>query len=134
MYSHYFNTSASVSDNIQTKGNAPFNFVNDFPGNYLEDLRKPFKLWATKRLPSESSTFNHFITTCVNRFLALDPSPDEVQPRNVAEPTILYRTNGFPLLPAINFDTISPTSGRSLLTAYILSVWGKFLIFQHALI
>jgi hypothetical protein len=57
VYSHYFNTSASVGENIQTKGNAPFNFVNDFPGSYLEDLRKPFKIWATKRLPSESSIF-----------------------------------------------------------------------------
>jgi hypothetical protein len=66
-----------------------------------------------------------------NKFLAKDQV--EVQPRNEAELTLLYRTDGFPLLPAINFDTISPTSGRPLLTAYILGVWGKywqFLMFQ----
>jgi hypothetical protein len=68
----------------------------------------------------------------LNKFLAQDR--DEVQPRNEAELTILYRTDGFPLLPAINFDTISPTSGRPLLTAYILGVWGnywQFLMFQQ---
>jgi hypothetical protein len=128
-YSHYFinANSASVGENIiQTKENTSFNFVNDFPGSYLEDLRKPFKIWATKRLPSESesSTFNQLLGLVLNKFLAQDP--DEVQPRNEAEPTILYRTDGFPLLPAIDFDTISPTSGRPLLTAYILSVWGKY--------
>jgi len=65
-----------------------------------------------------------------NELLAQDP--DEVQPRNdsEAELTILYRTDGFPLLPAIDFDTISPTSGRPLLTAYILGVWGKYWQFQ----
>lgn len=75
------------------------------------------------------------------KFLVLtqDSSPDEDQPpRNKAEPspslTIRYRTNGFPLLPAIDFDTISPTSGRPLLAAYILGTWGKywqFPMFQH---
>ena len=55
---------------------------------------------------------------------------DEVQPKIKAEPqaspTILYRTDGFPLLPPIDFDTISPTSGRPLLAAHILGMWGKY--------
>jgi hypothetical protein len=65
-----------------------------------------------------------------------DDSDDDDQPKNKAETslTILYRTDGFPLLPAIDFDTISPTSGRTLLAAYILGMWGmywKFLMFQQ---
>lgn len=56
------------------KGNGPFNFVNDFPGNYLEDLRKPFKIWAAKRLPSEhSSTFNLFIGLAFNKISSFNP-------------------------------------------------------------
>ena len=39
--------------------------------------------------------------------------------------TLLYRIDTFPLLPAINFDTISPVACRSLLTDYIQAVWGK---------
>ena len=77
MHSHYFNTSASVGENIQTKGNSPFNFVNEFPGNYLEDLCKPFKQWAIKRLPSESSTFNLFFWTCeFNKFSSFIPGSE----------------------------------------------------------
>ena len=68
VYSHCFNTSASVGENIQTKGKTTFNFVTDFPGNYLEDLRKPFKIWATKNLPSESSTFNRIFELVFNNF------------------------------------------------------------------
>ena len=127
VYSYCFNISASVGENIQKKGNAPFNFVNDFPGNYLEDLRKPFKIWATKCLPSESNTFNRFFGLVFNDPLT---DHDEVQPKNKAasEPSlnILYRTDGFPLLPAIDFDTISPSSGRPLLAAYILGMWGEY--------
>ena len=101
--------------------------MNDFPGNYLEDLRKPFKIWATKCLPSESNTFNRFFGLVFNDPLT---DHDEVQPKNKAasEPSlnILYRTDGFPLLPVIDFDTISPSSGRPLLAAYILGMWGEY--------
>jgi hypothetical protein len=73
--------------------------------------------------------FIDFFELYSTNFLVLSQDPDhEVQPINKAdEPplTILYRTDGFPLLPAIDFDTISPTSGRPLLAAYILGMWGK---------
>jgi hypothetical protein len=47
---HLIPYSGSIGENPSGVKDA-LNFLNDFPGNYHEDLRKPFKKWAAKSLP-----------------------------------------------------------------------------------
>ena len=81
--------------------------------------------WISSAISWDYQIFNYFFGLVFNDLLA---DNDEVQLKNKAEPSlkVLFSAEGFPLLPAIYFDTISPTSGHPLLSAYIFGMRGKY--------
>jgi len=61
--------SGSIGENLSGKKDA-FNFLNNFPGNYHEDLRKPFKKWAAKSLPGMYYGFLMMVETHLYSFIS----------------------------------------------------------------
>ena len=101
--------------------------------NFNEDIRNPFKKWAADCLPGPSALI-YMLSLMLTRWVAVKvPDYEPPQPTETSvkqrPATIVLLADGYPIVPTLDFDDLSPKHAKELLREYISAAWSKSLCF-----